>query len=275
MVDPLGVLPKKPSAEGFAPLPSYPANEFMAMQGAWMALNFGAYYSIGKRAIAKLDNEDFNLMLAKPQLFKDHLNVLGQPIIDNFQERVNKYTEENQKIILDKAYDLEKEKLEVNYKLMTHYLGFLAGKGAEGISMVMQLLGISEEEAKKFLGIYDYPEPQGGTSDGSTYDPSQPTDWDNVPDSTSPTPTPEPTPEPTPTPEYSDETWNINYSFGGDVFNVTVTRKEWEQLIQTYYVNAINFQQSNPKLSSTYLNAMYELNKMYNQHFGSYYVVKN
>lgn len=214
MVNPLAILPTKPSAEGFAPLPSYPANEFMAMQGATMALFFGAYYSIGKRAIAKLDNEDFNLMLSKPELFSDHLNALAQPIIDNFQYRVGKYTEENQKLILTKAYELEKAKLHINYDLMTYFIQYIGGKGLDGIAIVASLLGFSYEETKKIFGLSETPtttEPSEPVS-GSDYDPSQPTDFDNVPDATSPTPEPTPTPTPTPEPE-PEKSYTFSYLF--------------------------------------------------------------
>lgn len=121
------------------------------MQGASMALAFGAYYTIGKRAVAKLDNEDFNAMLKKPELFSQYLNQIGQPIIDNFNYHMKTRTDGIQESILEKAYMLEERKLEENIKLFKYFLRTIFKEGGGLIKMWAQLLGISEEEAKKLV----------------------------------------------------------------------------------------------------------------------------
>jgi hypothetical protein len=163
-MDPLGILPKKPSLEGFAPLPSASANEFMSMQGAQMALYFGAYYTIGKRMIALLDNEDFNAMVKTPKLFSDYLNRHSDQIIKNFDTRMEKSMPSIQEQIIKAGEKLEHKKLDMNYDLMVYFMKFLGDKGLKGVELVANMLGIDIEDAKKMIVGNDNVNVNVGTS---------------------------------------------------------------------------------------------------------------
>ncbi len=110
-----GLIPK---IEGFAPLPSASADAFMSMQGGHMALYFGAYYTIGKRSIAKMTNEEFNLALEEPTKFTEILQPHTQEINNVFENYLANTVDKIQALVLEKAFDLEILKIHQNVKLL-------------------------------------------------------------------------------------------------------------------------------------------------------------
>ncbi len=107
-----------PSVEGFAPLPSHTAEAFMVLQGGQMALDFGAQYTIGKRIMAALSNEKFNEGVKDPHVFTEILKPHHQEMTKRFIESVKNDTPVIQKLVMEKAYDLEMLKIEQNVKLI-------------------------------------------------------------------------------------------------------------------------------------------------------------
>ena len=118
MVNPVALLGVMPKIEGFSPLPSESADAFMSLQGGHMALYFGAEYTIGKRLISSMSNEDFNKAVTNPQIFINRIEVQYEAITKQFQKHIEDHHAEIQKIVLDKAYELEVLKAHLNVKLL-------------------------------------------------------------------------------------------------------------------------------------------------------------
>lgn len=114
----MGLTDLIPKIEGFAPLPSASADAFMSMQGGHMALYFGAYYTIGKRSMAKLTNEEFNLAMEEPSRFTNILEPHTNEITNAFEKYLSTHVDRIQEKVLDKAYDLEILKIHQNVKLL-------------------------------------------------------------------------------------------------------------------------------------------------------------
>lgn len=110
-----GLIPK---IEGFAPLPSATADAFMAMQGGHMALYFGAEYTIGKRLIASMSNEEFNKSVSNPQMFINKIEPHYRVITGAFEQHINTDIDRIQNLVLEKAFDLEILKIHQNVKLL-------------------------------------------------------------------------------------------------------------------------------------------------------------
>lgn len=110
-----GLIPK---IEGFAPLPNAAADAFMAMQGGHMALLFGAEYTIGKRLIASMSNEEFNSAKDNPQQFTDKLKPHYEKITQMFESELATNFSRIQELVLDKAFDIEILKVHQNVKLL-------------------------------------------------------------------------------------------------------------------------------------------------------------
>lgn len=110
-----GMIPK---IEGFAPLPSASADAFMSMQGGHMALYFGAEYTIGKRLIASMSNEDFNKAVVDPRLFINRIDPHYKQITAVFERYLDENVDRIQKAVMNRAYDVEIYKIEQNVKLL-------------------------------------------------------------------------------------------------------------------------------------------------------------
>lgn len=221
-----GLIPKSPSLDGFAPLPSASANEFMTMQGASMALAFGAYYTIGKRAVAKLDNEDFNAMLDKPELFSKYLNNIGQPIIDNFNYHMKTRTDGIQESILTKAYNLEERKLQENIKLYKYFLRTVFKQGGALLHELAKSLGIPVEQligdSDTNITIVNDPTNSNTWQDG--YTPPKDQDFKPPPKETLPD-VPKQTPENNKLHTISVQYPNYIYKRSGDYYRVILDKE--------------------------------------------------
>jgi len=114
----MGITDFIPKIEGFAPLPSASADAFMSMQGGHMALYFGAYYTIGKRSMARLTNEEFNLAMEEPDKFTDILAPHQKAITQAFEKHLNEDIDRIQNLVLEKAFDIEILKIHQNVKLL-------------------------------------------------------------------------------------------------------------------------------------------------------------
>ncbi len=107
-----------PKIEGFAPLPSASADAFMSMQGGHMALYFGAEYTIGKRLIASMSNDEFNFAVKNPLLFIAKIDVHYREITKVFEKYLDEHVDRIQQKVLEKAFEVEKLKVMQNVKLI-------------------------------------------------------------------------------------------------------------------------------------------------------------
>ena len=118
MPNPLALMGAMPTIDGFAPLPSATADAFMSMQGGHMALYFGSYFAFSKRLVAAQSNEQFNEMVDNPELLPNMLKPHEDAIVKAFKNHVSKHSKEIQQIVMERAYDLEILKANLNYKLL-------------------------------------------------------------------------------------------------------------------------------------------------------------
>lgn len=110
-----GLIPK---IEGFAPLPSAAADSFMAMQGGHMALYFGAFYKFATRLMDSQSNETFNALANDPKKLMNFLDPYSKAITEQFITRLKEETDTIQRLVLDKAYDMEILKIHQTVKLL-------------------------------------------------------------------------------------------------------------------------------------------------------------